>query len=384
MSLAFRCLKDSVMPIQLKEVSGPREMQAFIRLPLRLYAGDPLYVPHLLSERKEFFDTAKNPLFEFTEAKYFLALDEAGKPVGRISAHVNRRHNDYWEEKAGFFGFFECVERPEAAQQLFGAAEQWLAAQGMTVVRGPFNFSTNEECGLLVEGFDYPPALMMPYNPPYYADLISALGYRRAKDLLAYYHDSRGETPAYLSRFSARVQARLPITVRTLDRSRFEEEVRTAFGVYNQAWAANWGFVPMTEAEFAYMARALKPIVDPSLVLIAEVEGKPVGFSVALPDYNPVLKSMNGRLFPFGIFRFLLGRRRLSSLRVITMGVVEEHRRRGVDILLIYHTFRNGIARGLPRGEFSWVLEDNVMLVRALERMGAERRKTYRIYEKEL
>ncbi len=160
--------------------------------------------------------------------------------------------------------------------------------------------------------------------------------------------------------------------------------MRTAFGVYNQAWAANWGFVPMTEAEFHYMARALKPVVKPSLVLIAEVEGQPVGFSVALPDYNPVFKKMNGRILPFGIFHYLLGGRRLDTVRVITMGVVEEHRRRGIDILMIYHTFLNGIAAGHPRGEFSWVLEDNVMLVRAMERMGAERRKTYRIYEKAL
>ncbi len=372
------------MSIQLKEVSCRRDMRRFIELPFSLYDGDPLYVPHLLSERKEFFDPTANPLFEFTEAKYFLALDEGGRPVGRISAHVNRRHNDYWEERTGFFGFFEATERPEVARRLFGAAEQWLASQGMALARGPFNFSTNEECGLLVEGFDYPPALMMPYNPPYYAGLITGLGYRKAKDLVACYYDCRGDIPEYLTRFSARVQERLPVTVRMLDRSRFEEEVRTAFGVYNRAWAANWGFVPMTEAEFAYMARALKPIVEPSLVLIAELEGEPVGFSVALPDYNPVFKKMAGRIFPFGIFHYLLGRRRLGSVRVITMGVVEEHRRRGIDILMIYHTFKNGIARGYLQGEFSWILEDNVMLLRAMERMGAERRKTYRIYEKAL
>jgi GNAT superfamily N-acetyltransferase len=172
--------------------------------------------------------------------------------------------------------------------------------------------------------------------------------------------------------------------VRALDRGRFEEEVRTAFTVYNEAWAANWGFIPMTEAEFHYMARALKPIVEPDLVLIAEIDGRPVGFSVALPDYNPIFKKMNGRLWPFGICHFLLGRRRLDTVRVITMGVVEEHRRRGIDVLLIYHTFKNGVARGFFKGEFSWILEDNALLVRALERMGARRSKTYRIYEKTL
>jgi hypothetical protein len=172
--------------------------------------------------------------------------------------------------------------------------------------------------------------------------------------------------------------------VRPLDRSRFEQEVRTAFSVYNEAWAANWGFVPMTEAEFAYMAKALKPIVDPDLILIAEVEGQAVGFSVALPDYNPIFRRMAGRLFPLGIFHYLLGRRRLDNVRVITMGVVEKHRRRGIDIMLIYHTFKNGVPKGYVHGEFSWILEDNVMLVRAMERMGAQRRKTYRIYEKEL
>ena len=371
------------MAIQLKEVTSRRDLARFIKLPFAIYAGDPLYVPHLLSERKEFFSPA-NPLFEFTQARYFLALDESGRPVGSISAHVNQRHNDYWEEKAGFFGFFESVDRPDVAPALFGAAEEWLAGRGMSVVRGPFSFSTNEECGLLVEGFDQPPSLMMTYNPPRYADMITALGYRKAKDLVAYCYDCKGLIPDYLTRFSRKVQERQAVTVRPLRRERFEQEVRTAFTVYNQAWADNWGFIPMTEAEFVYMAKALKPIVDTDLALIAEIDGQPVGFSVALPDYNPIFKKMNGRLFPFGIFHFLLGRRRLDSVRVITMGVVEQHRRRGIDVLLIYHTFKNGVAKGYFKGEFSWVLEDNVLLVRSLERMGAQRRKTYRIYEKEL
>jgi len=371
------------MAVQLQEVISRRDLDRFIKVPFDLYAADSLYVPHLLSERREFF-SPRNPLFEFTEARYWLALDDGGRPVGRISAHINARHNDYWGEKTGFFGFFESVERAQVAGSLLDAAEAWLAGQGMTLVRGPFNFSTNEECGLLVEGYDEPPALMMPYNPPYYASLIEVRGYTKAKDLVAYCYDYEGEIPRYLKRFSERVQQRQAVTVRPLRRECFEEEVRLAFSVYNKAWADNWGFIPMTEAEFAYMARALKPIVDPDLALIAEVDGEAVGFSLALPDYNPVFKKMKGRLLPFGVLHFLLGRRRLDRVRVITMGVVEEHRRRGIDVLLIYHTFKNGVGKGYFHGEFSWILEDNVMLVRAMERMGARRCKTYRIYEKEL
>jgi GNAT superfamily N-acetyltransferase len=371
------------MGISVQEAVSSRDMRQFIRYPFSLYARDPCFVPHLLSERKRFF-SHKNPLFEFTEVDYLLARNSEGKVVGRITAHINRRHNEYWHEKAGFFGFFESVPDLEVARALLAAAEGRLRRRGMTVIRGPFNLSTNEECGFLVKGFDMLPVVMMSYSKEYYPDFMAKLGYTKAKDLLAYSYGHKGYIPDYLRRFSERVVGRSTVTVRQIRMDRFEEDVRKAFSVYNQAWARNWGFIPMTEAEFTYMARELKPVVDTSIAQIAEIGGAPVGFLLGLPDYNPIFKKMNGRIFPFGIFHFLLGRRHISRLRVVTMGVVPEHRKRGIDSLLIYRTFVDGLEKGYRWAEFSWVLEDNEIFKRAMDRLGAEQYKTYRIYEKNL
>jgi len=371
------------MGIKVAEAVSARQVRQFIEYPLKLYAGDPLFVPHMMTERKQFF-SARNPIFDFTEVRYLLALDEQGDVLGRMTAHVNRRHNEFAGERAGFFGFFECVERVDVARALFGSAEEWLRAQGMSVVRGPFNFSTNQECGFLARGFDRPPAIMMPYTKPYYLDFMAELGYSRARDLVAYEYQYRGEIPGYIERFSRKVRDRSDVVVRPIDMRNFHQDVRKAFQVYNSAWRKNWGFVPMTEDQFAFTADGLKQIVDPALALIAEIDGEPVGFSLALPDYNPLFKKVGGRLLPFGLLTILLGRKKISHVRVLTMGVVREHRKRGIDILLAYHTFRNGLPRGYRSAELSWILEENVLLRRALERMGAMHTKTYRIFEKRL
>jgi len=369
--------------VSIRRVSSRRDMMRFIKFPLRLYRDDPHFVPHLISERKRFFGPS-NPLFEFTDVDYFLALDERGRVAGRVTAHVNHRHNDYWKERTGFFGFFECVERLDVARALMDAAEGRLRERGMDRVRGPFNFSTNEECGFLAEGFDGPPALMMPYTKPYYLGFMQQLGYAPVKDLLAFDYSYGGAIPEDLVRFSRRVRQRTGVTVRTVDKRRFEEDVERAMRVYNAAWARNWGFVPMTEAEFRYMAQELKPIVDPAVALIAEKDGEPVAFCLSLPDYNVVLRKMHGRLFPFGWLRFLLGRRSITRVRIITMGIVEAYRNRGIDLLLYYHTFRNGLARGYRTCEMSWVLEDNTRMIRTIEHVGGRRYRTYRIFEKAL
>jgi len=369
--------------IRVRPVASPADLMRFIKLPLRLYRGDPNFVPHLISERRRFFSQA-NPLFEFTEVHYLLARDEHGKVIGRLSAHINRRHNEFWNEKTGFFGFFECAERFEAARALMEAAEAWLRQRGMTAVRGPFNFSTNEECGFLAKGFDSPPVLMMPYTKPYYLEFMDRLGYRRVKDLFAYYYEYGGYIPEYLVRLSSRVQDRTGVTVRTIQKKNFEESVAKVMQIYNSAWARNWGFVPMTEAEFRYMAQELKPILDPAIALIAEKDGRPVAFSLSLPDYNVVLRKMRGRFLPLGWLHFLLGRRSIDRIRIIILGVIEQYRNQGIDILLYYDTFRNGLPRGYRSCEMSWVLEDNVRMIRPIERMGARHYKTYRIYEKAL
>jgi hypothetical protein len=364
-------------------VASRSDMNAFIRFPLQLYRHDPLFVPHLLYERKKFFHPS-SPHFTFTQVDYFLARNEQGRVVGRITAHVNRRHNEYTGEQTGFFGFFECVQDQDVAAALLAAAENSLRNHGMKLMRGPFNFSTNQECGLLVQGFDRPPALMMPYTQRYYPDLLTATGYRQAKDLLAYEYGYQGSMPEFLVKFSRRIRERKQITVRPIRRDRFEEDLAAVFAIYNAAWADNWGFVPVTEAEFRYTAKELKPIVDPAVTLIAEKAAKPVAFSVSLPDYNPVLKKMHGRLFPFGLFHWLFGRRKIHKLRTLLLGVVEEHRHSGIEVLLIHDTFVNGIARGYRSSELSWILEDNVRMRRPLERMGAQVEKVYRIFEKSL
>lgn len=360
-----------------------RDMNAFIRFPLRHYVQDPLFVPHLIYERKKFFSPS-NPIFQFTEVVYFLARDEKGEVVGRVTTHINERHNRHSGEKTGFFGFFESVDDPAVASALMEAAEKKLRDRGMNTVRGPFNFSTNEECGFLVQGFDRPPSFMMPYTKPYYPDLMTRLGYSKAKDLLAYDYEYQGAIPEHLMRFSERIRQRKKIIIRPINMKHFVEDVETIFRIYNDAWSKNWGFVPVTEEEFRATAKDLKPIVDPSVVLIAEKEGKPVGFIVTLPDYNALLKKIYGRLFPFGFLHVLFGRKSIRRVRTLLMGVVAEHRLSGIEALLIHDTFERGLPKGYRGGEMSWILEDNVLMRRAIERMGATIGKVYRIYEKAL
>ena len=360
-----------------------RDLDAFIRFPLRLYRGDAFFVPPLLYERRKFFRPS-NPIFQFTEVTYFLARDENGDVVGRATAHINRRHNEHAAEKTGFFGFFESVEDQAVASALMRSAEDVLRRRGMSVIRGPFNFSTNEECGFLVQGFDRSPALMMPYTKPYYPDFMTRLGYRKAKDLLAYEYTYDGNIPNFLSRLSLRVRKRKQIVIRSINMGRFEEDVATIFRIYNAAWSRNWGFIPVTEDEFRYTAKDLKPIIDPSVVLIAEKEGKPVAFSVSLPDYNVLLKKMHGRLLPFGFLHWLFGRKTIGRVRTLLLGVDTEHRLSGIEALLIHDTFERGVSKGYLTGDLSWILEDNVMMRRPLERMGAQIGKVYRIYEKAL
>jgi len=372
-----------VTKVFVTPAASSRDLDAFIRFPLRLYSGDPFFVPHLLYERKKFFKPS-NPIFQFTEVTYFLARSENGEVVGRATAHINHRHNEHAGEKTGFFGFFECVDDPAIASALMKAGEDRLRARGMEVIRGPFNFSTNEECGFLVQGFDRSPAMMMPYTKAYYPYFMTHLGYSKARDLLAYEYTYHGSIPDYLVRLSRRIRERKQIVIRSIDMRRFEEDVATIFRIYNAAWSQNWGFVPVTDDEFRYTARDLKPIVDPSVVLIAEKEGKPVAFSVSLPDYNVLLKKMHGRLLPFGFLHWLFGRKTIGRVRTLLLGVVAEYRLNGIEVLLIYDTFEKGLSRGYRTGEMSWVLEDNVMMCRPLERMGAQIGKVYRIYEKAL
>ena len=371
--------------MHLKEARLDRaaDRNAFLRLPFSLYRGDPCFVPPLFSERRRFFDPS-NPLFAFTEARYFLLCDDQGRPIGRISAHINRRHNDFTGERTGFFGFFECIPSPDAAARLFAAAEDDLRARGMTTIRGPFNFSTNEECGFLAEGFDRPPAVMMPYNPPAYPAWAEALGYRLARRLLGFEIRSGGEVPARMARLSEPLRKRMGVTIRSIDPARFEAEVATVFALYNRIWEANWGFVPMTEEEFRYAAAEIRTVADPGLVLLAEKDGEAVGFAFTLPDINAVLQRMRGRILPFGWIWFMARRRLVRRVRILMLGVLPAYRRKGLDTLLYHETAQRCIARGYHDGEASWILEDNQSMRRPMERAGGTISKVYHLYEKAL
>ncbi len=370
--------------VTVRPVTSRAELDRFIRLPWRIYAGDPVWVPPLLGDLRTVLDRRKHPYHQHADVEYFLAW-RGDEVVGRIAATVNHRHNEFHAEKTGFFGFFECIDDAGVARALLEAAEAWLRARGMERVLGPMSFSTNEESGLgmLVDGFDRPPVVMTAHSPRYYPALVEAAGYVKAKDLLAYWMDDP-DPPERLVRGVARIQRQEQIHVRSLEMKDFAGEVARIKAIYNSAWERNWGFVPMTDAEFDYLARQLKPVVNPKLCALAEVRGEPVAFALALPDFNQALKHVNGRLFPFGIFKILWHQRKIHRIRVLTLGIVPGYRKKGIDAMLYLHIFREGVRAGFDQAECSWILEDNWDMRRGLERMGARVYKTYRIYEKTL
>lgn len=308
-------------------------------------------------------------------------LYDGREPVGRIAACVNHRHNEFHEEKTGFFGFFECVHDPALARVLIDAAAGWGRERGQTRLRGPMNYSTNETCGLLVDGFDGPPRLLMTYNPPGYAALLEACGLSKGKDLLAYWLTDANGLPERIARIADRVMKREGFALRRIDVRSYAEEVEVLLDIYNRSWSRNWGFVPMTPEEFRYMAAEMRPILDPDLLLVAEVNGRPVGFVLELPDFNEALIAARGSLFPFGLLKLLWRSRSIRYVRVITLGVVPEYRSRGLDAVLYTEIWRRGTAKGYHEGELSWILEDNVMMNRGAVELGGRVYRKYRVYE---
>jgi GNAT superfamily N-acetyltransferase len=368
-------------------VRTARDKRQFVDLPYRLHRGNQYWIAPLKIAQKQMLDTKKHPFYKTSDAEMFLAERE-GRVVGRIMAIFNRAHNEFHNESAGFFGFFEVEEDLEAAQSLFVAARGWLAGRGATVMRGPVNPSTNYECGLLIEGFDMQPAVMMPYNPAYYVELIERCGLKKAKDLYAYELDQESFRSAEkLKRVAERLKQRDRIRVRSVDLKQFRREVEIVRQVYNNAWQNNWGFVPVTEEEFYHLAKDLKQIADPEIAMIAEQENeeaggwKPVGFFLGVPDVNQALSRLNGRLLPFGLLKLLYYSRKINQARVIIMGVVKEFQNYGAGSLFLSEIRQRSHARGYMRGEMGWVLEDNIMMHRAMELIGGSRYKTYRIYE---
>jgi len=370
--------------MQIEHISDSKGLDRFIRFPWKVYEGNPHWVPPLLSEVK-FVLSRKNPFFQHAEAAYFLAWKN-GEVVGRIAAIIDRNHIAVHREQAGFFGFFECLPDPEIADALLGAASNWLKARDIGIMRGPMNPSVNDECGFLLEGFDSPPMIMMPYTPAYYLDYMERYGLTKAKDLYAYIaviaEVSAGNR---LERLAAAVRGKIPnLVVRPANMKEFRKELNAVKDIYNSAWSHNWGFVPMTDEEIESMAKRLKPLIVPELLIMAEVDGKPAGFYMAVPDYNQVLCRINGRLGPIGIMKFLWYSRNISDIRVLTMGMKEEYRKKGIEGLLYLESFKAATRKGYKRAEMSWILEDNTLMKRGCEFMGGKVYKKYRIYEKSL
>ena len=359
-----------------------RDRKRFVRLPWRIYDGNPAWVPPLEVERMDFLDRKKNPFFRHSDAELFLA-ERAGEVVGRIAAIENRRHLDTYRDRTGFFGFFESIDDPGVARALIDRAAAWVRGRGLERLRGPMSFTINDECGLLLDTFDLPPVVLMTYNPPYYARLLEGCGFAKAQDLYAFRIETPAEVPERLRAAAAAVAER-GIVVRKLDFGRFEEEVQRVHRIHSRAWARNWGAVPLSVEEIAALASELRPLADRDLVFLAEDGGETVGVSVTVPDFNQALKVARGRLLPFGLLRILVARRRIDAVRVLIMGVIEDHRFRGVDAAMYARTIEEAIRKGYRWGELSWVLESNPAMNRVAERLGAERYKTYRVYDLEL
>ncbi|MEW5737562.1 MAG: GNAT family N-acetyltransferase [Myxococcota bacterium] len=368
-------------------VTTPAEKKAFIRFQYEIYHSLPNFVPPLEMDRENVLDPKKNPWFQFGTAQLFLAR-RGGKIVGRIAAIEDPRYNEFHETKTGWFGFFECIEDVGVAKALFEAAEAWVKARGLATIMGPASFSSNGEWAFLAEGFDKPPAIMMPYNPPYYLKLTEACGYAKAKDLWAWEIDIQGGAPEKVARIAEKVKQREGITIRPANLKDWDNEVRRIKDIYNSAWEKNWGFVPMTDAEFDLLGKELKMVLNPKLVLFAEVKGEPVAFCITTPDANQAIKKANGRLttfgMPIGLVKMLLELKRIKQGRLIAMGIKKEFRKRGLDSVLFLETFRACKELGWWGGEIGWTLEDNDMVNRAIELFGCKKYKTYRVYEKSL
>ena len=370
--------------IEIIPVVTPAELDRFIVLPSRLYAGDPAFVAPLVMERREALSPAKNPYFQHAETQFWLAR-RGGRDIGRISAQIDRLVTD---PDVGHFGMIVAEDDAEVFAALFATAESWLRARGKRRVMGPFNLSINEETGLLVDGFDTPPVMLMGHDPRYAGSRIEALGYAKAKDLIAYLYDIDHELPAAARR---KIDSRkaTALTVRRLDKARYLEEFDTVTSIFNDAWSQNWGFIAFTEAEIAHMAKSLKMLIDPNCVAIVEMNGEAIGFGIALPNLNELIADFGGRLLPFNWLKLMLRLRRgATTARVPLMGIRRSCSTSfagGLAPFLVIDALRKGLrAKGVKQVELSWILEDNRPMRHVIEALGANPYKTYRVYEKTL
>lgn len=377
----------TVSEINVIPVESDYDKKRFIEFPYKLYAKDSNWVEPLRFDVKNNLDTKKNPFYSHARLKMWIAVKNA-EVVGRIAAIINDNHNSFHNEKTGFFGFFESIDDKSVSSPLFDSALGFLRDEGMKTARGPVSPSTNDECGLLVSGFDKEPVMLMPYNPPYYEDLLTSYGFAKAKDMYAFWISKDvikdQKMMDKLERITEMIKKREGIVYRNLNMKDFNNEVRRVKEVYNDAWSRNWGFVPLTDDEIDHLAKNLKMAVDPDFVQFADIDGKPVGFSLTLPDINQAIKGLNGKLFPLGVFKFLANKKKINRLRVIIMGVKKEYQKMGIDAGFYRDVIKAGNRKNYTGAEISWVLEDNLAMVQTAEKLGAKIYKTLRIFDKEL
>ena len=367
--------------MQIHPVSTKKDLAAFLELPYRLYKNDPLWVPPLRDEQRGQFDPQRNPLLDHCEWQLFL-IEDNGKYIGRIAAFIDNLAVDFWKERIGLFGYYECVSDLSASRLLLEAARTWLQVRKCTVMRGPWSF-VSQEWGSVVEGFKPSPVVMGPYNPPYYNDHYAAFGLEKVKDLLCWYISAAEgyKIPERIIRLTDAVQKRYKVRIRQVDMKRYEQEVKVIIELSNASIIDNWGYSPVTEAEVQAMARDMKPIIQPKGVLFAEdANGKPIGFAITLPDVNTLLKGLNGHLFPFGFLKLLTGIPKLRRYRMFALGVIPEYQGKAVDSL-IYRAMSESLYAPDTWMEINYVLEDNWPMVNAIKKLGATPLRRYRVYE---
>jgi GNAT superfamily N-acetyltransferase len=371
------------MALEVRPVASRRELSTFIKLPWRLYRNERYWVPPLLFDRRQFFNRDKNPFFKHGEAEYFLAWRD-GRPVGRITAQIDRHFNEFQGHEWGMFGFFEFENDPAVASALLDAAGVWLRERGRDRMVGPMDFTTNDECGVLIDGYDQLPTILTNWTHPYYPGLIEGAGLTKAMDLYMWSLDVSDRTRVHeaIWRVAAEVETKHGITVRPMRKRDMQAEITRFLEVYNAAWERNWGFVPLTEDEVRHYAKQLKPLLDENWAFVAEKDGETLGAALTLPDYNQVFLRMDGRLLPFGWAKFLYYRRKISRVRVFALGVKREWQHTGIAAKF-YELHFDAAARTPQRGgEMGWILESNKSMNRAMEGMGGRIVRTYRVYEK--
>lgn len=370
------------MNFEIKELPDS-DLHHFVRFPYGFFAGDPNWSGELIKDAEHQLSIA-HPFWLHGERKLFMAYRD-GSPVGRIAAIINRAHNSFHGDNCGFFGYFDCENNNDTAQALLGKAEKWLREKGFDSITGPVNPSTNETCGILMDGYNLPAMIMMPYNPPYYASIMEAAGYEKEKDLYAYFFDLSQKLPERYERLLSKItKNNSSLKIQKVNVKNLNSEINKLKSIYNEAWEKNWGFVPMSNLEIEELAKSIKPILKPDLLYFAMFGDEPAGFVLILPNLAPAFRAANGKLNIFNAFKFFMAMKKTNSGRMLTLGVKKQYRNKGLELMLIKQAIDSAVKMGWEWGEMSWTLEDNDLINKTITSVGGIKYKTYRIYSKRL